>query len=50
MLVKHVCGHEVDVTPRFAPYVRRSLCDKCRELAKKLQQEQHRKFEDAKEK
>ena len=47
MFVKHSCGCQVDVSPTFAPYVRKSLCDECRELAKKLQQEQHQRFEEA---
>lgn len=47
MLVKQSCGHEVNVLPHNAPYVRRSLCWECEELAKRLQEEQNRRFAEA---
>jgi len=47
MLVKHRCGHEVNVPARNAPFIRRRLCEECRELAKRLQEEQDRLFEEA---
>ena len=47
MIIKHACGHEIEAHGRFAPFVRRELCDECKELAKKLQEEQSRKFSEA---
>ena len=44
MKVKHSCGHEVEVQAQFAPYIRRTFCDECQELAKKLQEEQCQRF------
>lgn len=49
MLVKHRCGHEVNVPPRNAPFVRRMLCWECERLVKRLQEEQHRKIAEARE-
>ena len=45
MIVKHSCGHEVDVPAQFAPYIKRTFCDECQELAIKLQKEQCKKFD-----
>ena len=50
MLAKHSCGHEIDVPPSNAWFVRKSLCDGCKEIAKKLQEEQHKRFKDIIEK
>lgn len=44
MIVKHSCGHEVDVDPYAAPFIRRTFCDECQELALKLQEEQCQRF------
>lgn len=48
MLVKHRCGHEVNIPPRNASLVRRMLCWECEQIAKRLQEEQRRKFSEAK--
>jgi len=47
MLVKHHCGHEVNVLLHNALFVRRSLCWKCEEVAKRLWDEQLRKIAEA---
>ncbi len=47
MKVKHACGCIVDVIVRYAPFVERTFCYECEQLARKLQNEQHERFEDA---
>ncbi len=47
MKVEHSCGHIVDVPGRVVPFIRRSFCNECEELAKKLQEEQHRLFQES---
>lgn len=47
MKVEHSCGHEVDASPYSAPFVRRTFCWACEQLAKRLQEEQNRKFAEA---
>ena len=47
MIVKHSCGHTVDVPPYFEHYVRREVCKACQRLAKELQEKQDRLFKEA---
>ncbi len=47
MIVQHTCGHEVNIEPRFAPFIRKTFCDECKELALKLQREQSQRFAEA---
>lgn len=44
MKVKYLCGHEADVNPGYAPYVKRSLCPECKKRRDKLMEEQRQKF------
>lgn len=40
MLVKHRCGHEVNIPPRNAWFVKKTLCYDCRQIYSKLFEKQ----------
>lgn len=44
MIVKHSCGHTVDIPARDAPFVERTLCYECEQLARRLTEEQQQRF------
>lgn len=46
MIVTHSCGHEVLASPYSAPYMRRELCDACKQLARELMAKQHKLFKE----
>lgn len=48
MIVRHIYGHEVDVLICNTPYIRRTLCYDCEQLAIKLKEKQQKLFKEAK--
>lgn len=47
MLVKHLCGHEVDAPANNAWLIRKTLCYKCEQIRNKLFKEEKERFRKA---